>query len=180
MQLKDRQDMIADLYISKRHIVNGLCQRYVYNYHEREELVNEIFIKCFENIDRFESRCSLSTWLYRISVNACCNHIRKINTNKRKGFSVEFNDANVPTSKAVQLNGLIDKELRSNINLIYSLSNEYDKKQIECFLLVHVDGLSYKDVATATGRSVNGVRQQLNRAKKILQNKLKKIYGSMV
>jgi RNA polymerase sigma-70 factor (ECF subfamily) len=59
--------------IVERHqrSVYRLCFRFVNNHEDADDLVQEVFIKAFRGIRRFRCDSSLSTWLYRIAVNAC-------------------------------------------------------------------------------------------------------------
>jgi len=53
--------------------VYRLCYRYVNNHEDANDLVQEVFLKAWKAIGRFRGESSLSTWLYRIAVNACLN-----------------------------------------------------------------------------------------------------------
>jgi RNA polymerase sigma-70 factor (ECF subfamily) len=53
--------------------VYRLCYRYVNNHEDANDLAQEVFLKAWRAISRFRGDSSLSTWLYRIAVNACLN-----------------------------------------------------------------------------------------------------------
>jgi RNA polymerase sigma-70 factor (ECF subfamily) len=53
--------------------VYRLCYRYVNNHHDASDLAQEVFLKAYRALGRFRGDSSFSTWLYRISVNACLN-----------------------------------------------------------------------------------------------------------
>ena len=53
--------------------VYRLCYRYVNNHEDANDLAQEVFLKAWRAISRFRGESSLSTWLYRIAVNACLN-----------------------------------------------------------------------------------------------------------
>jgi RNA polymerase sigma-70 factor, ECF subfamily len=50
-----------------------LCYRYVNNHEDANDLAQEVFLKAWKAIGRFRGESALSTWLYRIAVNACLN-----------------------------------------------------------------------------------------------------------
>lgn len=60
----------------KKKVV-ALCYSYTQDYHEAEDLSQEIFISLFRNIDRFRGDCSLSTYIYKITVSKCIDYTRK-------------------------------------------------------------------------------------------------------
>jgi RNA polymerase sigma-70 factor, ECF subfamily len=53
--------------------VYRLCYRYVNDHEDANDLAQEVFLKAWRGIGRFRGESSLSTWLYRIAVNACLN-----------------------------------------------------------------------------------------------------------
>ena len=60
------------------------------NEHDAEEIAQEVFIEVFRSIKNFKNDSSLSTWIYRITVNKSLDHIRKSKRNKRFGIVVNL------------------------------------------------------------------------------------------
>src|ERR1700748_2611148 len=54
-----------------------LCYRFVDNREDAMDLAQEVFIKAFEHLATFRRESSLKTWLYRIAMNHCINHVKK-------------------------------------------------------------------------------------------------------
>src|SRR5207244_10849801 len=54
-----------------------LCYRFVENRDDASDLAQEVFIKAFEHLPTFRRQSSLKTWLYRIAMNHCINHVKK-------------------------------------------------------------------------------------------------------
>jgi RNA polymerase sigma-70 factor (ECF subfamily) len=65
----------AALVQKHRHELQTHCYRMLGSYQESEDLVQETFLRAWKNIDRFEGRSSVRTWLYRIATNACISAI---------------------------------------------------------------------------------------------------------
>ncbi|RYG48383.1 MAG: RNA polymerase sigma factor, partial [Chitinophagaceae bacterium] len=57
---------------------------------DAEDIVQEVFIKLYENSDRFRGDARLTTWLYRVAVNTSLDHFRKKKGKKRLGFLSEL------------------------------------------------------------------------------------------
>src|SRR5438093_6691042 len=54
-----------------------VCYRFVENRADAMDLAQEVFIKAFEHLGSFRRESSLKTWLYRIAMNHCINHVKK-------------------------------------------------------------------------------------------------------
>ena len=67
---------ITDLYARYRDFVVRVCLRYVQNTQEAEDLAQEIFVKAGTAWQAFAGQSQPSTWLYRIAVNRCLDHLR--------------------------------------------------------------------------------------------------------
>ena len=61
-----------------------LAYRMTGNEEDAEDVVQETFLKAYRQIDRYEARCSFSTWLYRIASNCSLDLIRKRKTREHK------------------------------------------------------------------------------------------------
>src|SRR5215813_2680396 len=57
--------------------VYRICYRFVENREDAMDLAQDVFIKAFEHLATFRRESSLKTWLYRIAVNHCINHVKK-------------------------------------------------------------------------------------------------------
>ena len=67
------------LYVRYRKVMADLVYRYLGNYHESEELLQEIFIQCFLKLEKFKIRSGASffSWLYRIGINMSINYLKR-------------------------------------------------------------------------------------------------------
>ena len=57
--------------------VYRLCFRFVKNREDAMDLTQEVFIKAFEKLTAFRGDARFKTWLYRVAVNHCLNHVKK-------------------------------------------------------------------------------------------------------
>ena len=60
-----------------KNIVWGVCYSFTRNADDAEDLTQEIFIRVYRSLPKFEGRSSLKTWIYRIAINTCQNEIRR-------------------------------------------------------------------------------------------------------
>lgn len=152
-------------------------------HHETDawDLSQEVFIKAWQALPRFEAKARFSTWLYRIAHNAVYDHTRR-----RKIESVgELNDevfdaaridpasSTTPECGEVPDEALARGELRAKIEAALArLSPEHR----EVVLLKDVQGLAYKDIADVTGATMGTVMSRLFYARQKLQTMLKHEY----
>lgn len=84
---KDWSDALAE--IMKRY--KGMLYTYIYGFirdtHTAEDVLQEVFIRLFNNADRFDSRRKLSTWLMRIAHNLSIDYLRRKRESATGGFS---------------------------------------------------------------------------------------------
>lgn len=66
-----------DLITHYQSRVFSYCLRMTGNFHDAEELAQDVFVKVFRHIDQYDSgKGALSTWIFRIAHNNCANHLR--------------------------------------------------------------------------------------------------------
>src|SRR5438034_7520222 len=72
-------DMTAfdELMIRYERQIYRVCYRFVNNRDDAMDLAQEVFIKAFEHLSSFRRESSMKTWLYRIAMNHCINHVKK-------------------------------------------------------------------------------------------------------
>src|SRR5215813_10800158 len=72
-------DMTAfdELMLRYERQIYRVCYRFVENRDDAMDLAQEVFIKAFEHLPSFRRESSLKTWLYRIAMNHCINHVKK-------------------------------------------------------------------------------------------------------
>ena len=140
-----------------------ICCAYIHDSDDRDDLYQEILINIWKNLDKFEGRSQISTWIYRIAVNTCLLHIRSSGKREKLHTGINENIHNIPENN--------DKEEKINtgtmIGKLYEcirLLPDLDRLIISMVL----DDLSYKEIAVVTGINVSNVGVKINRIKKAL------------
>jgi RNA polymerase sigma-70 factor (ECF subfamily) len=70
---RGEREAFDQLVVRYQRDIYRLCYRYVNNHEDANDLTQEVFLKAWRAIGRFQGRSAFSTWLYRIGVNACLN-----------------------------------------------------------------------------------------------------------
>lgn len=139
------------------------------NHADALDLSQEAFIKAYGAIHRFGERSSFYTWLYRITVNICLNHLKKEARKKEVSFDERIVVAQVDwwsnPKKALE-----NKELQEDLTRAI---DSLPPRQKAVFTLRHLEGLSYKDIASILGCSIGNIKANLFQALQKLRDRLK-------
>lgn len=140
--------------------------KYIYhmigNVHEAEDILQEVFIKAYKNIDKYKVSISFSAWLYKIAYNQCINSIRK-----RSLFKVvDMFDLNRVSDKTSSEQ--VDKELGFDENIEIALSKlKADERSL---LMMRIfQERSYQELSEIYDKSPSALRKKYERAKKKFQ-----------
>lgn len=156
------------------------CYSFLKHAEAAEDQTQEVFIIIFNSIGQFEGKSSLSTWIYRVTVSRCLDHLRSQNRKKRRAsglmsiFSLrdEIPDSNDHTP----YQHLENKEYALLIaDTLDGMKDNYKT----VFVLKYMEGLSQKEIAEIMDTSEKSVEGILSRSKQILKEKLREYFPEM-
>ncbi len=138
---------------------------------DAEDLLQEIFIKVYTNLNGFDSSLKFSSWIYRIAHNEVISNFRKTKVRPEK-ISPEINE-NILEKIKSDLN--IEKEFDQKIlkNKLLKIINQLDIKYKEVIVLKYLEDKSYEEISDIIKKPKNSVGTLINRAKKKLNNIIK-------
>jgi RNA polymerase sigma-70 factor (ECF subfamily) len=159
----------------QRRVV-GVALAVVHNQDDAIELAQETFIRAYENLSKFESRSSFSTWLYRIAANLAIDFWR------REGRHVVLHgeDADNEISRLASAHGDSFKEVsRSELSeRLKQALEELTPEHRAVILLREVEGLSYDEISEVLQCPRGTVMSRLHYARDHLRGILKDVGGS--
>jgi RNA polymerase sigma-70 factor, ECF subfamily len=126
-----------------------ICYRFVENREDAMDLAQEVFIKAFEHLATFRGESSLKTWLYRIAMNHCINHVKK---HTQEFVEVTEYTGRVNSSVQAQLE---DREQREHFRRMVKMLPPKQKAILEMRIN---EQLSYDEIARISGRSVSTIK----------------------
>lgn len=145
-----------------------------------EDLLQEIFLKAFDNIASFNPDYAFSTWLYRITTNHSIDYLRK---KKLKTFSIHDPIRTKDGEMSIELedegrstDDLIVRKQRSQI-LREALDSLPDKYR-DIIKMRHVEELSYQEIADILDLPLGTVKAHIFRARELLYKYLKDRQGT--
>ncbi len=146
-----------------RSMVYRLAYRFAGNHYDAEDIAQDVFIKVYRSLDRFRHDAQLSSWLYRIVMNACIDHRRRHVAAGVRPFGAEAEQRMHDTPEATpgpetrayagELGGVLTAEIA-----------RLPPGQRIVFLMRHEEGMKLGEIATALGLAEGTVKRQLHAA----------------
>lgn len=180
LDLNDRS-AFAGFFDQYKDRVYNTCLSYLQSTEDAEEIAQDVFIQVFQSASRFQGESSVSTWVYRITVNKCLDALRTRQRKKRMQklvslfrsdsgeLQVDIPDFHHP---GVQL------ENKERAVVLFAAINQLPETQKTAFILSQVEGLPQREIAEVMKISEKATESLLQRAKaglrKIIVSRLPK------
>lgn len=142
------------------------AQQMLLSTEDAEEAVQDAFVRVYDALPRFNEELRFDPWLFRILANRC--RTARGRTRRREAVVI-FSDTTPEQAVAPANDEAVRDELWEYLDALAI-------EQREAFLLHHVEGLSYDDMATATGVGVSALKMRVKRACDTLRARLLEVY----
>lgn len=152
-----------------------LCYSYTQNQQDALDLVQEIYIKVFNNIKTFDESLPFHPWIRKISVNTCLNFRRTIKNNilsLNQSIEEDITLEDMLVSDDDVEDEIMNLEIKDIIK--NNLKEIPDKYRI-IIVLRYYENLNYNEISKILGKPLGTVKTDLYRAKALLRKKLKQI-----
>jgi RNA polymerase sigma-70 factor (ECF subfamily) len=154
------QKMLYDKYAAKMY---GIAVRYAHDPEDAKDILQDGFVKVFQNLSKFKGSGAFEGWMRRIFVNTAIEHYRK----KNNTYEIqESHEEQINDREVTALDKLAAVEI---LNMVKSLPNGYRT----VFNLFAIEGYSHKEIADLLNISEGTSKSQYARAKALLQEKIK-------
>lgn len=164
--------------------IRELYRRYakgIYNYASRlvgdrqwaEEILQETFLRAWTRAETFREGARASTWLYRIAMNLCYDHLRSPRNRPKASLSEPFDRDGGGGGQAAALtapDGIpadLVEELETK-RIVREAVSELPERERTVLVLRHFHGLKFREIAEATGLTSRTVQNCLRRAREKL------------
>lgn len=138
---------------------------------EAKDITQETFVKVWLSLKTYNREHRFSTWLYKITCNACYDRLRLLHHSPLDN-GVSFPDStNIPADDNIETS-LFNKQLRE---LILRYTHKLPPQQRVVFMLRDVEELEVAEVQTITGLSPEKIKSTLYLARKNIRNKMNQI-----
>ncbi len=170
----------------QRHMnrVYTIVYRVVNNKEEAEDITQEVFVKVFNGVKKFDQNASFTTWLYRIATNSALDAFDKI---KRQGKNITSVTSRVDGEDAVDALTLqvspapgpeanvVQSELRE---CIHRVLKNIDRDHRRVLLLRDFENLSYDEIAELLQAKLSAVKMRIHRARLAFQEIFNQFCGA--
>ena len=146
-----------------RAMVYRVAYQFAGNHHDAEDIAQEVFIKVYRSLDRFRQDAQLTSWMYRITMNACIDHKRRHSPAAVAPFGEDAElkmlntpeEAPGPEERAYggELGEVLEREIQ-----------RLPAGQRVVFIMRHHQGLKLGEIAEALGLAEGTVKRQLHAA----------------
>ncbi|MFQ5648915.1 MAG: RNA polymerase sigma factor [bacterium] len=143
---------------------------------DAEDIYQEVFVRVYKNLHRFQFRSEFSTWLYRVVVNACINYLKK----KQRTKTLPLDGSTCGKEQGLR-NTLPGSEKNPEESILnQELSGEIDEaleklspRQKMVFVLRHYHGHKLQEIAEIMNCSLGTVKNYLFRSTQRMQQLLR-------
>lgn len=148
-----------------------ICFRFFLIKEDAEDIAQWVFIEIFQSIGKFKGDCSLSTWVYRITISKCLDEIKKRKRKKRITVSggtlplEHINDAPLKDRRPDEK--IEDKEI---VKRLLKILDNLPENQRAALALSKIEGYNHLEIAEIMNISTSAVDSLIFRAKRNLQN----------
>ena len=151
-----------------QHRVFAVARGILKRQEDVEDIAQQVFVKAYFSLKRFDQRAAFSTWLYKITVNECWDLLRK-----RKArplvYEADFSEEQsrqytTPEREASKAPDASDRmALREQLE---NMLSQLDKRDRAMLVLKEVEGFSVEEIAESMGLNANTVKVRLFRARR--------------
>ena len=142
---------------------------------DSEDLAQEVFLKAYFALERFEGRSAFSTWLQRIKINHCLNYLDK----KKRHQSVAMDELELSHHAKLSVAPEAERRVRSMSDrerIGFILDGLTENLRVP-LVLRDADGASYQEIADQLGIGLSAVKMRIKRAREEFRSRWLEAFG---
>jgi RNA polymerase sigma-70 factor (ECF subfamily) len=162
----------AQLVSEFQMMVFRLAFRLLCDEDETRDMVQDVFVKIWLSIDKYDGSCRFSTWIYKIACNTCYDRLRTLHRSPSAYSSDAISMHGQMASEENIEEVMTNRELK---DLILRFTEQLSPKQKLVFTLRDIEGLEVSEVVIITGMTAEKVKHNLYQARKQIRTKIHQI-----
>jgi RNA polymerase sigma factor (sigma-70 family) len=172
--LKGDKEKYALLMRKYNQRIYRICKGYLKDEDEIENVMQDTYVKAYQNLQAFENRSKFITWLTRIAINECLQNLRRNGKTDLMDTSEENNEIMKRTDNNDPEKQSLNRELKELLELAIS---QLPEKYRAVFIMREIEKMSVEETSGAMNLTEANVKIRLNRAKEMLKNTILKNYS---
>jgi RNA polymerase sigma-70 factor, ECF subfamily len=151
-----------------QHRVFAVARGILKRQEDVEDVAQQVFVKAYFSLKRFDQRAAFSTWLYKITVNECWDLLRKRKARPlvyESDFSEEQSRQYTATEREAT-KGPDTSDRMAMRERVESMLGQLDQRDRAMLILKEVEGFSVEEIADSMGLNANTVKVRLFRARR--------------
>ncbi|MFA7146011.1 MAG: ECF RNA polymerase sigma factor SigW [bacterium ADurb.Bin157] len=166
----------ADLVSDYEKPIYRICYRFFGNEEDSLDTVQEVFIKIYRYIGKFEGKSSLKTWIYRIAANTCITAFEK-KKKEKEGFFKVFSDWFNSFYQTSPEDQVIERETSFlNVKTVTEKLSDLPEIYRMPVILKDIEGFSMDKISEILEIPLGTVKSRINRGRAILHDLLRPYY----
>jgi RNA polymerase sigma-70 factor (ECF subfamily) len=145
-----------------RRKVFGIAYKFTGRYEESQDLSQEIFLRIFRSLDKFDRNADFGTWLYSVSRNHCIDHYR---SGRREREMVVQHEVQLEDLASGRFDPHQRIEVRDKREMLLEALGRLPKKLREAVVLRDIKGLSYQEIVDYLRLPEGTVKSRINRGR---------------
>jgi len=161
-----------DIYQQHYKTIFRLVSKFTLGSHETDDIVQDVFVKLYLQMEAGVVVLYPKTWLYKVATNACLNVLSR----NKETHSIE-NVSHLESSVADSVDLKIENDEQQRMMQKALLALKVNERMI---VILYSEGLSYKEIAEASGVRFSSIGKSLSRSLEKLKPLLKNQYYEML
>jgi len=163
------QELFAEIIRRYQQKLFYYVNRLINNPDEAEDIVQDVFLKVYKNLNGYDSRLKFSSWIYRIAHNEAVNWLRK---------NTKYKKESIEQSEYLENTLSDDTDIAEELDLKVSLEkanraiNQLPEKYKEVMILKFVEEKSYEEISDILRKPINTIGVLINRGRKLLKDSI--------
>ena len=153
----NREEAFRKIYEANSKKIYHLCYGYTGDDDAANDLLQETFLKVWQNLHKFRNQALISTWIYRIAVNTCLTYLRS----EKRQAKDEL------TPLIAESKPEVFSEKNEQVALLYKCISKLEESERIIITLV-LDEVPYPEIADVSGISEGNLRVKIYRIKQKL------------
>lgn len=164
----DHEKVIAQLMEDYGLELKRIAYLYINDLTECEDIIQEVFINCYHQLENFRFESNIKTWLIRITINKCKDYHRLWRVKKLIYSPFSSSEKNDTSAEEHYLEEETSSEILSKIAM---LSPKYK----EVLILYYYQEMTMQEISDVLSIGINTVKSRLLRGKRTLQTQLERM-----